>query len=103
MIVCSGVSFNSLTNRSGLSQIGAKARLSALGPMKLVNSLRTVHVDVPWVGGQVLDKAELCYTNTPRVQCVYRIIATPTPLATPPPAFVGCEGRQEEGVSIGKK
>lgn len=54
------------------------------------------------VGGQVLDKAELYYTNTPRMQCVYRT-TTPTPVATPPSAFVGCEGRQEEGVSIGKK
>lgn len=57
------------------------------------------------VGGQVLNKAELYHTNTPRVQCVYRTTTTttPTPLATPPSAIVGCEGRQEEGVSIGKK
>lgn len=57
------------------------------------------------VGGQVLDEAELYYTNTPRVQCVYRTTAspTPTPVDTPPPAFVACEGRQEKGVSIGKK
>lgn len=54
------------------------------------------------VGGQVLDKAELYYTNTPRVQCVYRTTTTttPTPVATPPPAFVACEGRQENGVSL---
>lgn len=56
------------------------------------------------VGGQVLDKAELYYTNTPRVQCVYRTTTTPpTPVDTPPSAFVACEGRQEKGVSIGKK
>lgn len=55
------------------------------------------------VGGQVLDKAELYHTNTPRVQCVYRTTTTPTPVATPPSAFVACGGRQEEGVSIGKK
>lgn len=47
MMVCSGlVSIHSPTERI-ISQIGAKARLSALGPMKLVNYLRTVHVDVP--------------------------------------------------------
>lgn len=47
MMVCSGlVSIHSPTE-ARLSQIGAKARLSALGPMKLVNYLRTVHVDVP--------------------------------------------------------
>lgn len=74
--------------------------------MKLVNYLRTVHVDVPWVGGQVLNKAELYHTNTPRVQCVYRTTTTttpPTPAATPPSAFVAYEGRQEKGVSIGKQ
>lgn len=47
-----------------------------------------------------MNKAELHYTNTPRVQCVYRTIATPTPAATPPPAFVAFEGRQEERVSL---
>lgn len=52
------------------------------------------------VGGQVLNKAELYHTNTPRVQCVCRTIATPTPAATPPSAFVGCEGRQEEELTI---
>lgn len=56
------------------------------------------------VGGQVLDKAELYHTNTPRVQCVYRTTTTtPTSAATPPPAIVACGGRQEKGVSIGKK
>lgn len=25
---------------------------------------------------------------------------TPTPVDTPPPAFVACEGRQEDGVSL---
>lgn len=58
------------------------------------------------VGGQVLDKAKLYHTNTPRVQCVYRTTTTnttPTPVDTPPSAFVACEGRQEKGVSIGKK
>lgn len=54
------------------------------------------------VGGQVLNKAELYHTNTPRVQCVYRTTTTttPTPVATPPSAFVACEGRQEEEVII---
>lgn len=52
------------------------------------------------VGGQVLNKAKLYHTNTPRLQCVYRTIATPTPAATPPSAFVACEGRQEEEVTI---
>lgn len=54
------------------------------------------------VGGQVLDKAELYCINTPRVQCVYRTntTTTPTPVATPPSAFVVFEGRQENGVSL---